>query len=70
MSKIVVIGACGQIGTELVLALRAKHGVNNVLATDIRDNCPELLKDGPFMQMDILDKQSACCYKHRCVGCW
>ncbi len=58
MSKIVVIGACGQIGTELVLALRAKHGVNNVLATDIRDNCPELLKDGPFIQMDILDKQS------------
>jgi nucleoside-diphosphate-sugar epimerase len=30
MSKTIVIGACGQIGTELVLALRQRHGNQNV----------------------------------------
>lgn len=34
--RILVIGACGQVGTELVEALTALHGANNVLATDIK----------------------------------
>ena len=35
--KILIIGACGQIGTELTLALRQKVGNNNVIASDIRE---------------------------------
>ena len=58
MRKIAVIGACGQIGTELVLALRVKHGAENVLATDIRENCPEILNNGPYLHMDVLDRHT------------
>ena len=32
---ILIIGACGQIGTELTMALREKHGNENVIASDI-----------------------------------
>ena len=34
--KIIVIGACGQIGVELTLALRKIYGNDNVWASDIR----------------------------------
>ena len=39
--RILVTGALGQIGTELVDALRIKHGDNAIIATDLRDvaNC-------------------------------
>lgn len=50
--KIVIIGACGQIGTELTLALRKKHGNENVVASDIREGSEELMNSGPF---EILD---------------
>ena len=36
MEKILVIGAAGQLGIELVLALQAQHGVGNVDVSDIR----------------------------------
>ena len=53
MSKyILIIGACGQIGTELTLALREKHGSEFVIASDIREGSEELMKSGPF---EILD---------------
>jgi len=55
MTKIIVIGACGQIGTELVLKLREKEGSENVIAADVRDECPETLLNGPYQKMDILD---------------
>lgn len=51
-TKILIIGACGQIGTELTLALRAKHGNENVIAGDIREGGDELMKSGPFEQVD------------------
>ena len=36
-SKILVIGAGGQIGTELVLSLRKLKGDQNVIASDLKD---------------------------------
>lgn len=57
MTKIIVIGACGQIGTELVLKLREKEGSENVIAADVRDECPEILMNGPYQKMDILDQK-------------
>jgi nucleoside-diphosphate-sugar epimerase len=36
MPKILIIGACGQIGTELTKKLREEYGTNNVIASDVR----------------------------------
>jgi len=57
MEKILIIGAGGQIGTELVLALRKLKGKNNVIAADIKDECPDILSDGVYVQMDVLNKE-------------
>lgn len=57
MEKILIIGACGQIGVELTLALREAYGTNNVIATDIRP-APQLLQDGPFMSLNAMDEQA------------
>ncbi len=57
MSKILVIGSSGQIGIDLVLELRRIHGQENVIATDIKEPCPPLIKNGPFYQLDVLDKE-------------
>jgi threonine 3-dehydrogenase len=55
MKRILVTGSYGQIGTELVGALRKKHGGENVVATG-RKKPPEILKkDGPYLQLDVLD---------------
>ena len=51
-TKILIIGACGQIGTELTLALREKHGENNVIASDIREGNNDLMQSGPFEKLD------------------
>jgi nucleoside-diphosphate-sugar epimerase len=56
MKKILVLGSCGQIGTELVLALREKFGSQNVVAADLKDVCPENLSNGPYIQLDALNK--------------
>jgi len=55
MSKILVIGSGGQIGTDLVLELRRLNGNHNVIATDIKEECPPLISDGPFHQLDVLN---------------
>lgn len=49
---ILIIGACGQIGTELTLALRKKFGSEMVIASDIREGNDDLMQSGPF---EILD---------------
>jgi nucleoside-diphosphate-sugar epimerase len=55
MTRFLVTGSYGQIGTELIGALRKKYGGNNVIATG-RKKPPEiLLKDGPYLHLDILD---------------
>lgn len=58
MAKTIIIGACGQIGTELVLELRKKEGNENVIAADVREVCPEVLNNGPYVKMDILDREN------------
>lgn len=57
MKKVLVIGAGGQIGTELVYNLREKHGNDQVVAADLSDNCPEHLAGGPYQKLDILDRE-------------
>lgn len=56
--KILIIGACGQIGTELTLALRKKHGGENVVASDIREGGEELMQSGPFETLDAQDAKA------------
>jgi len=55
MEKILVIGSSGQIGSELVLALRKIYGNKNVYATDIKQPVKEVRKSGPFQILDVLD---------------
>lgn len=55
--RILVIGACGQIGVELTLALRRLYGNSNVIASDIRPVHP-LLEEGPYMIVNAVDEQA------------
>lgn len=54
--KILVIGACGQIGTELTMKLRGLYGNDSVVAADIREGSEELMRNGPFEILDAMDK--------------
>lgn len=56
--KILIIGACGQIGVELTLELRRTYGASNVIATDIRDEHPLLAGSGPYQVLDAMDGQA------------
>jgi nucleoside-diphosphate-sugar epimerase len=58
MEKILVIGCSGQIGSELVMALRAKYGNENVYATDIKYPTDEVRDSGPGQILDVLDFQN------------
>ncbi|HXS36956.1 MAG TPA: NAD-dependent epimerase/dehydratase family protein [Flavipsychrobacter sp.] len=53
--KILIIGACGQIGVELTLALRKVYGNDNVVATDIREEHPLLKGTGPYTVLNAMD---------------
>ena len=53
MKKVLVTGAVGQIGSELVPFLRNKYGEENVIALDIRIPSKKLLSSGPFEKADI-----------------
>jgi nucleoside-diphosphate-sugar epimerase len=55
MPKILIIGACGQIGTELTHSLRAIHGTENVIASDIRKLNNDVVNSGPFEVVNALD---------------
>ncbi len=53
--SILIIGACGQIGTELTLALRNTYGNESVIASDIREGNENLMNSGPFEILDATD---------------
>ncbi len=53
---ILIIGACGQIGTELTQKLRDVYGKENVIASDIREGSEEMMTSGPFEILDATDK--------------
>jgi nucleoside-diphosphate-sugar epimerase len=55
--KILVIGACGQIGVELTAALRSLYGEGNVVASDLREEHPLLKGTGPYLNCDVMNRE-------------
>lgn len=55
MKKILVTGALGQIGSELVMHMREHYGADNVIATDIKHSGSAVVESGPFEILDVLD---------------
>ncbi len=55
--RILVIGACGQIGVELTLALRKIYGGANVVASDLREENDLLKGTGPYVSLDVMNKE-------------
>src|SRR6476620_3061038 len=55
--KILVIGASGQIGVELTLALRKIYGAGNVVASDLREQNELLQGTGPYVSLDVMNKE-------------
>lgn len=53
--NILIIGACGQIGTELTFTLREKYGSDIIIASDIREGNDSLVNSGPFELLDATD---------------
>lgn len=54
-TKILIIGACGQIGTELTHRLRTVYGIENVVASDIRKLNNDVVNNGIFEVINALD---------------
>ena len=52
ISKTLVIGACGQIGSELTYKLRLQNGVENVIASDITESNSDIVNSGTFEIID------------------
>ena len=57
MKRILIVGAGGQIGSELTVYLRSIYGESNVVASDMRE-CPALGESGPFEHLDALDTKA------------
>jgi len=55
--KILVIGASGQIGVELTMALRNMYGNANVVASDLREENELLKGTGPYVSLDVMNKE-------------
>ncbi|HMQ42895.1 MAG TPA: NAD-dependent epimerase/dehydratase family protein [Mariniflexile sp.] len=66
-SKILIIGACGQIGSELTFKLRALYGDANVIASDINYSNLEIVNAGIFEIVDAQNYESikSCVEKHK-----
>jgi nucleoside-diphosphate-sugar epimerase len=57
MKKIIITGALGQIGSELIVKLRSIYGADNVLATDIRKTDSPVIESGQFELLDVMDAE-------------
>jgi nucleoside-diphosphate-sugar epimerase len=57
MKKILVIGASGQIGSDLTVELRNRFGADNVIASDIKPATDEVMEGGPFEIVDVMKKE-------------
>lgn len=55
MKKILVTGALGQIGSELVMKMREIYGSDHVIATDLRTDESIVAQTGPYEQLDVTD---------------
>src|SRR5258708_8763223 len=55
--KVLVIGASGQMGVELTLALRRIYGNANVIASDLREENELLRGSGPYVSLDVMNKE-------------
>jgi nucleoside-diphosphate-sugar epimerase len=55
--KVLVIGASGQIGVELTLALRKIYGNANVIASDLREENELLKGTGPYVSLDVMNNE-------------
>jgi nucleoside-diphosphate-sugar epimerase len=55
--KILVIGASGQIGVELTIALRKIYGNSQVVASDLREENDLLKGTGPYVSLDVMNKE-------------
>lgn len=62
MKKILVIGAGGQIGTELIIELRKRFGNENVIAADVKDFDNNLFLNGPYKKLDVLNREEVRTY--------
>lgn len=58
MEKVLVIGASGQIGSELTMSLRNVFGNENVYATDIKQPPQDVLESGPFQIIDAMNDKA------------
>ncbi|HXO76817.1 MAG TPA: NAD-dependent epimerase/dehydratase family protein [Puia sp.] len=55
---LLVVGARGQLGSELTPALRKMYGALRVVTADLGSAKEGSLNEGPYEQLDILDKQA------------
>ncbi|MGH2574399.1 MAG: NAD-dependent epimerase/dehydratase family protein [Ignavibacteria bacterium] len=55
MEKILIIGAAGQIGSELTLELRKMYSDANVYAADVRQASKDIMENGQFQLLDVMD---------------
>lgn len=58
MDKILIIGASGQIGSDLTIELRNVFGNENVFATDIKQPPQDVLDSGPFQILDVMNEKA------------
>ncbi|GGG13851.1 L-threonine 3-dehydrogenase [Dokdonia pacifica] len=57
-SRILIIGACGQIGTELTMALSKRFGKDKIVASDIREGNEMMMKSAHFELLDATDLEA------------
>ena len=60
-SRILVTGATGQVGEELVSTLQHRHGLENVLASDLRDLSSKMHPRTRFEKADVSNKSEVSC---------